>query len=362
MSCRIDTVAFEKTGTLTEGKPTLVAAVAASGHDDELLSWSAAIQAGSEHPLARAVMNAVEKAGLALLSAAKVRAVPGRGMSAEVQGRALRLGSPQYMQELGVDTSALAEPARQLESDGRTVSWRADVTEAPALVGMLAFGDAPKASSIIAIRSLQALGIRTVTVTGDNEGSATAVGSALGIDHIEAQVLPTARRPSSTDSRKGSLGGHGRRRDQRCSGAGLGRRGHCPVHRHRCDHARRRHSACGGRFAEPGGGRCGHGVEQRQRVEQCAAAAGLETPRVSPEWKNLFTAEIHLPKSESTEKHLLRRGSRCRPQSACLQGLHLGQLLIGHSLRQTTRIYAASSRVLNEMHQPVGHLEKDPLR
>jgi Cu+-exporting ATPase len=94
------------------------------------------------------------------------------------------------MQELGVDTSALAEPARQLESEGRTVSWLADVTEAPTLVGMLAFGDAPKASAINAIQSLRALGIRTVMVTGDNQGSATAVGSALGIDHIEAQVLP----------------------------------------------------------------------------------------------------------------------------------------------------------------------------
>ena len=187
---RIDTVAFDKTGTLTEGKPTLVAAVASPGHDDELLSWSAAIQAGSEHPLARAVMNAAEAAGLALLSASKVSAVPGRGMSAEVQGRALRLGSPRFMQELGVDTSALAEPARRLEDEGRTVSWLADVTNAPALVGMLAFGDAPKASAITAIQSLQALGIRTVMVTGDNRGSARWVGRVLGIDHIEAEVLP----------------------------------------------------------------------------------------------------------------------------------------------------------------------------
>lgn len=187
---RIDTVAFDKTGTLTVGKPTLVAAVAVPGRDDQLLSWSAAIQAGSEHPLARAVMNAAEEAGLVLLAATKVSAVPGRGMSAEVQDRALRLGSPRYMQELGVDLSELSGPARQLEDQGRTVSWLADVTASPVLVGMLAFGDAPKASAIIAIRSLQALGIRTVMVTGDNQGSAVAVGSALGIDHIEAQVLP----------------------------------------------------------------------------------------------------------------------------------------------------------------------------
>ncbi|UJW78976.1 heavy metal translocating P-type ATPase [Hydrogenophaga sp. SL48] len=187
---RIHTVAFDKTGTLTEGKPTLVAALPAPGHEDKLLSWSAAIQAGSEHPLARAVMNAAEQAGLTLLSAAKVSAVPGRGMSAEVQGRALRLGSPRYMQELGVDTSVLAGPARQLQDEGRTVSWLADVTAAPVLVGLLAFGDAPKASAINAIRSLQALGVHTVMLTGDNRGSARAVGRALGIDHIEAEVLP----------------------------------------------------------------------------------------------------------------------------------------------------------------------------
>jgi Cu+-exporting ATPase len=187
---RIDTVAFDKTGTLTEGKPTLVAARAAPGHEDTLLAWSAALQAGSEHPLARAVMTAAEQAGLPLLSAAKVSAVPGRGMSAEVQGRALRLGSPRYMQELGVDMAVLGEAARQLQDEGRTVSWLADVTAAPVLVGMLAFGDEPKASAATAVKSLQALGIRTVLVTGDNLGSALAVGTALGIDHIEAEVLP----------------------------------------------------------------------------------------------------------------------------------------------------------------------------
>ncbi|WP_430407557.1 HAD family hydrolase [Hydrogenophaga sp.] len=84
----VDTVAIDKTGTLTEGKSTLVTALAAPGHEDRLLSWSAAIQAGSEHPLARAVMNAAEEAGLVLLSSAKVNDIPWRGMSTEVQGRA----------------------------------------------------------------------------------------------------------------------------------------------------------------------------------------------------------------------------------------------------------------------------------
>ncbi len=187
---RIGTVAFDKTGTLTEGKPTLVAAIAAPGHDSDLLSWSAAIQAGSEHPLARAVMDAARQAGVPLLSAAKVSAVAGRGMSAEVQGRALRLGSPRYMQELGVDTSALRPQATALQDDGRTVSWLSDVTDRPVLVGLLAFGDAPKASARHAIDRLRAMNVRSVMVTGDNLGSATAVTSQLGVDHIEAEVLP----------------------------------------------------------------------------------------------------------------------------------------------------------------------------
>jgi P-type Cu+ transporter len=187
---RIDTVAFDKTGTLTEGKPTLVAAMAAPGHEARLLPWSAAIQSGSEHPLARAVMDAAKADGVVPLSAAKVAAVAGRGMSAEVQGRALRLGSPRYMQELGVDTSALREQANILQDEGRTVSWLADVTDAPALVGLLAFGDAPKASSAQAIARLRGMNVRSVMVTGDNLGSATAVAGRIGVDHVEAEVLP----------------------------------------------------------------------------------------------------------------------------------------------------------------------------
>ncbi|OSZ63315.1 cation-translocating P-type ATPase [Hydrogenophaga sp. IBVHS2] len=190
MAHRIDTVAFDKTGTLTEGKPTLVAAEAAPGHERELMPWSAAIQAGSEHPLAQAVVEAARRAGTERLSAAKVAAVAGRGMSAEVQGRALRLGSTRYMQELGVDLSALRAMADGLQDEGRTVSWLADVTSAPVLVGLLAFGDTPKASAAAAVARLQALNVRTVMITGDNRGSARVVAERLGIGQVEAEVLP----------------------------------------------------------------------------------------------------------------------------------------------------------------------------
>ncbi|MGC4367298.1 heavy metal translocating P-type ATPase [Hydrogenophaga sp. R2] len=187
---RIGTVAFDKTGTLTEGKPTLVAAEAAPGFETVLLAWSAAMQAGSEHPLAQAVLDAARRAGTEQLSAGKVAAVAGRGLSAEVQGRSLRLGSTRYMQELGVDLSALQATADALQDEGRTLSWLADVTAVPALIGLLAFGDAPKASAAAAVARLQALKVRTVMITGDNRGSARVVAEQLGLDQVEAEVLP----------------------------------------------------------------------------------------------------------------------------------------------------------------------------
>ncbi len=186
----VKVVAFDKTGTLTEGRPELVAFEAADGDHAALLAAGAAIQAGSEHPLARAVLAAAAKAGLEAARAGDVRALAGRGIAATVEGRALRLGSSRYMGELSVPTERLQPRAAQLQSEGRTVSWLADVTGAPALVGLLAFGDAPRAGAAAAIAQLHAQGIRTVLVTGDNRGSADAVARLLKIDTVRAEVLP----------------------------------------------------------------------------------------------------------------------------------------------------------------------------
>jgi len=190
---QVKVVAFDKTGTLTEGKPELVelAALAPqSAARDAVLAWSAAIQSGSEHPLAKAVTALAVQENLSVPAAAQVRAVAGRGMAAVVDGRELRLGSPRFMAELKVDLSAFAERASALEAQGRTVSWLADVTGAPQLLALLAFGDTVKASAAAAIASLHALGIQTALVTGDNRGSADAVAKQLGIDIVHAQVLP----------------------------------------------------------------------------------------------------------------------------------------------------------------------------
>jgi len=187
---RVRVVAFDKTGTLTEGKPRLVAAEAAQGDDAALLTAAAAIQAGSEHPLARAVLAAAQEQQLASGAASNVRAVAGRGMAATVDGRELRLGSSRWMQELGVELGGLAQRAGELQSQGRTVSWLAEIGDAPRLLGLLAFGDEPKAVAALAVRSLREQGVRTVLVTGDNRGSAQAVAGQLGIDEVRAEVLP----------------------------------------------------------------------------------------------------------------------------------------------------------------------------
>jgi len=186
----ITVVAFDKTGTLTEGKPKLVAAIPAMADDRALLAAAAAIQAGSEHPLARAVLDAAAEQGVAASAAAQVRAVAGKGMAASVAGRELRLGSTRYMNELGVDCAALLQPAQQHEAQGQTVSWLADVSDTPVLLGMFAFGDTVKADAHDAVARLRALEVKTVLVTGDNRGSANAVATALGIDQVEAEVLP----------------------------------------------------------------------------------------------------------------------------------------------------------------------------
>ncbi len=185
-------VAFDKTGTLTEGRPRLAAAEATpeAGLDrDGLVALAAALQSGSEHPLAAAVL-AEAKAPVAPASA--LRALPGRGIAGTVDGHELQLGSTRLMDELGIARGALAERAQELQSEGRTVSWLAgrDANGAWQLLGLLAFGDTLKPGAAEAIATLKTLGIRTLLISGDNAGSANAVGRALGIDDVRAEVLP----------------------------------------------------------------------------------------------------------------------------------------------------------------------------
>ncbi|PIM51136.1 copper-translocating P-type ATPase [Roseateles chitinivorans] len=190
---RVDLVVFDKTGTLTEGKPRLTAFVTVPGQDEtEALRLAAALQLGSEHPLARAVRDAASARALATAPAAAVRAIAGRGIEGRVQGRALKLGSGRWMAELGVDLSPLAAQANAEMTSGQTLSWlAADEGEGtPVLVAMLAFGDRAKPTSAAAIAELKALGLRTLMLSGDNAAAAQAAADALGLDQVRAELLP----------------------------------------------------------------------------------------------------------------------------------------------------------------------------
>jgi len=187
----ITTVAFDKTGTLTEGRPQLLAVEPAQGDGAELLRLATALQQGSQHPLARAVMERASAEGIAAPEATDVKALPGRGVQAVVEGRTLYLGSSRLAQELGVDTSALDARAQALASEGRSVSWlAAEANGARSLLGLLAFGDSVKVGARESIEALHAQGVKTVMLSGDNRGSAEAAASALGIDEVRAEVLP----------------------------------------------------------------------------------------------------------------------------------------------------------------------------
>jgi Cu+-exporting ATPase len=193
---QVDTVAFDKTGTLTVGQPRLTAFEVVPGVDEAaVVAAVAAVQSGSEHPLARAVVRAAQERQLALQAPDAVRAVPGRGTEGEVQGASYLVGSLRWMQELGVDLGALARRAADLQAEGATVSAVAERTaQGLALRALLAFGDEPKPGAREALAALKARGIRTVMVSGDNRGAAEAMARRLGLDpaagEVRAEVLP----------------------------------------------------------------------------------------------------------------------------------------------------------------------------
>jgi P-type Cu+ transporter len=202
---RINVVAFDKTGTLTAGHPTLVTyqASANDAHaDDALLALAAAVQRNSEHPLARAVSTAAAAKNLSFPFATQVQTVAGRGIQASVEQQLCYLGSSRWMRELGVDLGPLAARAAGLEADGGTISWLAGAGEGagkPVVRGLLAFGDSVKLSARGAIERLQRLSIRVAMLSGDNWGSANAVGKQVGISEIHAEILPADKARAIVD-------------------------------------------------------------------------------------------------------------------------------------------------------------------
>jgi len=185
---RVDTVVCDKTGTLTEGKPRVVSAVAAPGIEEaELLRLAASLERASEHPLAAAVVAAARERGQTLAAARDFRSVTGRGVAGTVAGRSVAVGTRDFLAGLGVDPVALVDRAEALRREGQTVVFVA-VDGAPA--GLLGIADPIKPTTPEALASLRADGLRVVMLTGDGRSTAEAVARTLGLDEVIAEVLP----------------------------------------------------------------------------------------------------------------------------------------------------------------------------
>lgn len=185
---KVDTIVVDKTGTLTEGKPAVTAIVAAPGVDDEtVLALAAALERSSEHPLAAAIVTAAAARGIAIEEAADFQSLTGKGVTGTVSGRVVALGNAKLMEDLGIDLGNLQARADELRREGATALFAAVDGKA---AGVIAIADPVKASTPAALEALRAEGIRIVMLTGDNRTTALAVAKKLGIDEIEAEVLP----------------------------------------------------------------------------------------------------------------------------------------------------------------------------
>jgi Cu+-exporting ATPase len=188
----VDTLVVDKTGTLTEGRPTLATVAALDGRgESEILRLAAALEQGSEHPLATAIIEGAKAKGLALPRVDDFAARPGKGIEGTVEGRHVALGNLTLMRDLGIAADTQATQADRLRRDGQTVMFVA-IDRKPA--GLVTVVDRIKPTTAEAIDALHAEGLRIVMLTGDSRATAEAVASRLGIDDVRADVLPHDKR------------------------------------------------------------------------------------------------------------------------------------------------------------------------
>jgi P-type Cu+ transporter len=185
---RVDTIVVDKTGTLTEGKPKVVAIRLAEGHTEtEVLRLAAGLERASEHPLARAIVAAAEERGLQLPEASDFDAPAGKGVAGAVEGRKVALGNGGFLEEQGIAVEVLSAAADGLRRDGATAIF---MSIDGRVAGVIAIADPVKETTPAALKALGEAGIRVVMLTGDNRTTAEAVARKLGIDTVEAEVLP----------------------------------------------------------------------------------------------------------------------------------------------------------------------------
>ncbi|MEQ3631405.1 MAG: copper-translocating P-type ATPase [Sulfitobacter sp.] len=208
---KIDTLIVDKTGTLTEGKPKLVAVLPEEGHDEaEVLRLAASLERGSEHPLAEAIVRGAEERGVEFAKAEDFEAVTGKGVKGRVDGKAVALGNAALIRDMGLDSGALVDTANARRDEGETVMF---IVLDGAIAGLVSVADPVKETTPAALKALHEQGFRIIMATGDNERTAQAVASRLGIDEIRADVLPEDKariiRELQAEGKKVAMAGDG---------------------------------------------------------------------------------------------------------------------------------------------------------
>lgn len=198
----VNRVVFDKTGTLTSGSPRIVHSQAVGCDASELLQLAGALQRGSEHPLAKAVLDACAENHLPVPAITDSQALTGRGIAGHLEGRDLALGNRRLLEESGLQAGALAANAQAWEAEGRTLSWLIERGAQARVLGLFAFGDSLKPGAEQAVRQLAEHAISSHLLTGDNRGSAKVVAQALGISDVYAEVLPADKAATVLELKK----------------------------------------------------------------------------------------------------------------------------------------------------------------
>ncbi|SEL01429.1 heavy metal translocating P-type ATPase [Pseudomonas agarici] len=201
----VSAVVFDKTGTLTAGTPQITHLSAVDGDEALALQLAAALQRGSEHPLAKAVLDACAERDLIVADIRNSRSLPGRGIAGEFGGRALALGNRRLLEESGLAIAPLEEMASAWEAEGNTLSWLIEQRPLSRVLALFAFGDTLKSGARQAITQLHARQISSHLLTGDNPGSARVVAEALGIGDVRAQVLPADKAAIVSELKKSGV-------------------------------------------------------------------------------------------------------------------------------------------------------------
>ncbi|WP_415754580.1 heavy metal translocating P-type ATPase [Pseudomonas leptonychotis] len=198
----VSLVAFDKTGTLTSGSPRIAHLQAVDGDTTQLLQLAGALQRGSEHPLAKAVLDQCAEQQLTLAEVRDSKALAGRGIAGRIGERELALGNKRLLEEHWLQNQTLIAEALAWEAEGRTLSWLMELSPQPQVLGLFAFGDTLKDGAVEAIAALTAQGIASHLISGDNKGSVNAVAQALGISAAHAEVLPANKAAIITELKK----------------------------------------------------------------------------------------------------------------------------------------------------------------